>query len=87
MVITRAWEEDMREECIERVSLIVIKVQFVCFFVYFGGFFHCCAGWGHIVAFIKVLTIYQLYLLEFTPSTILLYFPLPHSYNSSTGNA
>jgi hypothetical protein len=24
-------------------------------------FFYCCAGWGYIVAFTKVLTIYQIY--------------------------
>jgi hypothetical protein len=27
----------------------------------FSFFFYCCAGWGYIVAFRKVLTIYQIY--------------------------
>jgi hypothetical protein len=27
----------------------------------FQNFFYCCAGWGYIVAFTKVLTMYQIY--------------------------
>jgi hypothetical protein len=27
----------------------------------FYKFFNCCVGWGHIVTFTKVLTIYQIY--------------------------
>jgi hypothetical protein len=31
-------------------------------FIFFSfSFFYCCAGWGYIVAFTKVLTIYQIY--------------------------
>jgi hypothetical protein len=31
------------------------------FFSYFFSSFYYCSGWGYIMAFIKVLTIYQLY--------------------------
>jgi hypothetical protein len=34
-------------------------------------FFYCCAGWGYIVAFTKVLTIYQIYLIHLFSSTFL----------------
>jgi hypothetical protein len=35
-----------------------------CVSFFFGGgcfFVYCCAGWGYIVAFPKVFTIYQIY--------------------------
>jgi hypothetical protein len=34
-----------------------------------------CAEWGYIVAFSKILTMYQIYYIEFIPSTGLLYPP------------
>jgi hypothetical protein len=46
-------------------------------------FFYCCTGWGYIVAFTKVLTMYQIYHTWIHP---LLCSPLslspPHSWNS-----
>jgi hypothetical protein len=39
--------------------------------------FSKCADWGYVVSLTKVLVSFQIYLLEFTPSTILLYPPLP----------
>jgi protein tyrosine phosphatase len=48
-------------------------------------FFHCCAGWGHTVAFIKVLTIYQIHHIWVHPSTALLYPSSSHFEATSTG--
>jgi hypothetical protein len=36
------------------------KVKSQCFY-HLHFFFYCCARWGYIVAFIKVLTMYQIY--------------------------
>jgi hypothetical protein len=48
------------------------------------GFF--CVGWGYIVAFTKVIAIYQYTILEFTLSTILLYPSCTHCEMLSTGS-
>jgi hypothetical protein len=41
-------------------------------------FFYCCAGWGYIVAFTKVLTMYQIHhTCIHPPPTALLLSPLP----------
>jgi hypothetical protein len=50
------------------MMLIVVKHFFL------NNFLYCCAGWGYIVAFTKVLKIYQIYHIWIHP---LHYSPLP----------
>jgi hypothetical protein len=45
-------------------------------------YFFVLLCWEFIVSFTKLPTMCQIYLFEFTPSTILLYPSPPHSYNS-----
>jgi hypothetical protein len=42
---------------------ILVFQEVLCSLIPFFNFFspYCCAGWGYIVAFIKVLTMYQIY--------------------------
>jgi hypothetical protein len=44
-------------------SLTAVPLSLPCLKLFFAAFkkYYCCAGWGYIVAFIKVLIMYQIY--------------------------
>jgi hypothetical protein len=63
MMLLKCWKKTPSKwNCISRENIILFYFSY--FFLEFNlifNFFYCCAGWGHIVAFTKVLTIYQTY--------------------------
>jgi hypothetical protein len=64
------------------VSFLPIGQVFL--FIYFelSSIFYCCAELGYIVAFTKVLTMYQIYHSWIHPLHHSLLSPYPHSWNS-----